>query len=89
MMTKRLENAKVGEFFRFVTSAGKVHLLECIGCVSKTRYNYNEWCVSEQTYEETIPQFKTVDGKKVFFQGNAELITEAEYKELISKINEQ
>jgi hypothetical protein len=35
--------------------------------------------VSEQTYEETIPQFRNKDGKKVCFQGNAELITKEEY----------
>ena len=85
-MNKRLEEAQNGEYFRFVTSTGKIFFLECIGFITKTRYDYNEWCVSEQTYEETIPQFKTADGKKVFFQGNAELITKEEYKELIDKI---
>ena len=84
-MIKRLEEAQIGECFRFVTSTGKIHFLECIGFITKTRYDYNEWCVSEQTYEETIPQFKTAYGKKVFFQGNAELITDSEYKESIRK----
>lgn len=88
-MIKRLENAEIGECFRFVTSTGKIYFLECIGFITKTRYDYNEWCVSEQTYEVKIPQFKTIDGKKVFFQGNAELITEAEYEELVRKIQEQ
>lgn len=86
-MIKRLENAEVGEYFRFVTSTGKVYFLECIGFTIKTRYNYNEWCVSEQTYEEKIPQFKRIDGKKVFFQGNAELMTKEEYDALQSLYN--
>ena len=87
-MNKRLEEAQIGECFRFVTSTGRIHFIECIGFITKTRYDYNEWCVSEQTYEETIPQFKTADGKKVFFQGNAELITKEEYKELIRRLKE-
>ena len=88
-MIKRLEEAQIGECFRFVTSTGKIHFLECIGFTTKTRYDYNEWCVSEQTYEEIIPQFKNAKGKKVFFQGNAELITKEEYEEITHKIQEQ
>lgn len=81
-MKKRLENAQIGEYFRFETSTGRIHFLECVGFITKTRYDYNALCVSEQTYDETIPQFRTRGGKKVYFQGNAELITKEEFDKL-------
>lgn len=79
-MIKRLENAEIGECFRFVTSTGKIHFLECIGFVAKTRYDYNEWCVSEQTYEVCIPKFRNQYDKIVYLQGNAEQITKEDLR---------
>lgn len=87
-MDKRLEEAQIGECFRFVTSTGKIHFLECIELVAKTRYSYNEWCVSEQTYEVYVPRFKNQYGKVVCLQGNAELITKEEYEKLILRLKE-
>lgn len=77
---KRLEDAKIGECFHFITQSGKEYYLECIELVAKTRYDYKEWCVSEQSYEVQVPKFKTSGGKIISLQGNAELITKEEYE---------
>ena len=77
---ERLEDAKIGECFHFITQSGKEYYLECIELVAKTRYDYNEWCVSEQSYEVYAPRFKNQYGNIVCFQGNAEQITVEDFK---------
>ena len=83
---KRLEDAKIGECFHFVTASSKEYYLTCIELVTKTRYDYNEWCVSEQSYEVYVPRFKNQYGKIVSLQGNAEQITDEEFKKAMKEI---
>lgn len=85
---KRLEDAKIGECFHFITKTGKEYHLECIELVARTRYDYNEWCVSEQTYEVYVPKFKNQYGKIVSLQGNAEQITNEDFKKQLWRTNE-